>query len=348
MFRVFSSFFFLLVFFLIFGFFVYAFNIFLSTPGSSDQKVIFLISPGRSFPSVAQELIEKELVVISPFWLKLFGRFSGYANKIHVGEYELNRGMSLLEVFDVLSSGRSIEYFFTVREGLNMYEVADLLEEQNLGFASEFLKWCKDPKWIASLLGERLFSLEGYLFPDTYSLTKFTGEKNLTKIMVEQFKKVYAEVIQNSRLKMDRKKHIILASLIEKETGVNEERTLISSVFQNRLKKRMRLESDPTILYGILDEKRLRKKNITKQDILHKDRYNTYRIHGLPYGPIANPGRASLLAAINPASSDYLFFVSKNDGTHKFSKTYQEHKKAVHLYQISPHSLSSRYFSKQK
>lgn len=327
--------------FLLFSVFLYSFNLFLATPGSPEQRVNFLVQPGRSFQSISEELVERKLVVVSPYWLKVFGKLSGYANRIQVGEYALNRGMSLLEIFDVLSSGQSETYDFTVREGLNMYEVAELLEEQNLGSSVEFLKWCKDPDFIRSLLKESLPSLEGYLFPETYSLTKFTGEKNIVRLMVDQFHKVYETVLKDSQLKMSRHEHVIFASLIEKETGAAEERTLISSVFHNRLKRKMRLESDPTILYGILDERKVMKKNITKDDILHKNRYNTYRIHGLPYGPVANPSRASLWAALNPASSSFLFFVSKNDGTHQFSKTYREHAQAVQVYQKSRRRKSS-------
>lgn len=320
--------------FLFFIFAVYLFNLFLSTSGSPEQKVIFEVQSGATFQSVSKRLIHQGLVSVPPHWLRLFGKLSGYSNRIQVGEYELNKGMTVLEIFDVLSSGRSIEYELVVKEGLTMYEIAALLERKNLGSRAKFLEHCKDQDFIKTLLNKKYSSLEGYLFPDTYSITKYTSEKSLVKIMVQRFHKIYREVIKGRNTSLTVHEHVILASIIEKETGVPEERPLISSVFQNRLRKKMRLQSDPTILYGILDEKKVLKKNITKKDILHKDRYNTYRIHGLPYGPIANPGKEALISVLEPEESDFLYFVSKNDGSHKFSKTYKEHLKAVRLYQL--------------
>jgi UPF0755 protein len=136
---------------------------------------------------------------------------------------------------------------------------------------------------------------------------------------------------------MPRHEHVTLASIVEKETGAPGERPMIASVFHNRLKKSMRLQSDPTIIYGILDQNGGEPvKNITKQDIITTTPYNTYKIEALPVGPIANPGKESLLATLNPAESDNFYFVSRNDGTHIFTKTYEEHSQAVRTYQLDP------------
>ena len=146
---------------------------------------------------------------------------------------------------------------------------------------------------------------------------------------------------------MTRKEIVILASIIEKETGLSSERELISSVFHNRLQKNMRLETDPTIIYGILDRTKTLTKNIRKKDIRRKDDYNTYTFKGFPKGPISNPGKKALIASLTPKKSDYLFFVSRNDGSHVFSKTYSEHVKAVARYQLSGKAVRRKTLKKQ-
>ena len=198
---------------------------------------------------------------------------------------------------------------------------------------------CANRKFIFSLLKEDLPSLEGYLFPETYHITKYTDERTLIQQMVKRFLQVYSEVIKKGKtsnpiIPLKRHQIVTLASIIEKETGASQERPLISSVFYNRLEKKMLLQTDPTVLYGILDETKEMKKNITRKDLETPTRYNTYTNKGLPYGPIANPGRESLLAALQPAQSHYLFFVSRNDGTHYFSEKYQDHQQKVQQYQV--------------
>lgn len=153
--------------------------------------------------------------------------------------------------------------------------------------------------------------------------------------MVKRFKTVYEIVNKSARIRMPIHKHVTLASLIEKETGTPEERSTISSVFHNRLRKKMRLQSDPTILYGILDQTGVMPKNIRKKDIRTHTKYNTYTVQELPHGPIANPGQKALEAAVNPESTDYLYFVSRNNGTHVFSKTLREHNKSVKKWQLN-------------
>ena len=299
-----------------------------------DQKMVFTIMPGTPFYRVGLEL-EKAKAIKSAQVLRIFGSLLGFDKKIRVGEYEISPKMSAFEILKKLSSGQSIEYSLTLQEGINMYEVAQLIEKKKLGRSSVFLKLCKNKKLIQELLGQDLPSLEGYLFPETYFLTKFTGEEKLIRKMVNRFKSVYSEFSQEEKpLIKSRHEAVILGSVIEKETGAGFERPLISSVFHNRLKKKMRLQSDPTILYGILEQTGIMKKNITKRDILAPTKYNTYTVKGLPSGPISNPGRESLKAALYPKASEYLFFVSRNDGTHVFTTSYKDHLAAVRKFQL--------------
>ncbi len=305
---------------------------FLSYPAQDYKTEIkFDVSSGESFLAIARRLFNEQLIsdVQKLYYL---ARYRGVTTKIQVGEYLLHTQMKPDQVLDVLISGKSIQYPFTVSEGKNMFEIADLLQESGLGDGKKFLELCQDERVIQNLLGERFPSLEGYLFPETYYLTKHLSEKKLIELMVNRFKLVFAEVSVGLNIK-SRHKIVILSSIIEKETGVPEERGLVSSVFHNRLKRGMRLQTDPTVLYGIWVNGDRKRMNITRSDLRKKTSYNTYTFRGLPLGPIANPGRLSLEAALNPLKSDYLYFVSRNDGTHVFSKTYKEHNKAVDEYQ---------------
>jgi UPF0755 protein len=199
------------------------------------------------------------------------------------------------------------------------------------GFANmdEFVRLCRDRTFIQSL-GIQADSLEGYLFPETYLFPRDTSTQDVIKAMAARFFKVwdkYADMARGHEL--SRHQIITLASIVEKETGAPQERPMIAAVFLNRLKKKMRLETDPTVIYGIPDFDG----NLTKKHLQTPTPYNTYVIDGLPPGPIANPGEDSIKAVLQPANTDYLFFVSKNDGTHQFSRTLKEHNQAVSQYQ---------------
>lgn len=305
-----------------------------SRPGAIAQDVVYEVAPGKGFNSIAQELESKGLVRNALFF-SLMARFKGERSKLKVGEYLLRTNMLPQEVLTVITSGKSIARSFTVSEGLSIYEIAELYEKQGFGSASDFLNLVRDSKFIQSLLGRNEESLEGYLFPETYMLTKYTDTKTLVSNMVKRFQIVYNEVMSQGMLQGWTQHQIVtLASIIEKETGAPEERPLISSVFHNRLQKKMRLQTDPTVIYGKAELSGKIEINITRNDLLTPTRYNTYVINGLPPGPIANPGREALLAAVRPEVSDYLFFVSQNDGTHVFSADYKGHQKAVQKFQV--------------
>ncbi|WP_413576538.1 endolytic transglycosylase MltG [Bdellovibrio sp. HCB290] len=313
-----------------------------TAPSSIAQEVVYEVLPGKAFNTVAKDLESKGLVRNS-FFFSMYARFKNERSKVKVGEYLLRTNMTPDEVLDVITSGKSIARAFTISEGLSIYEISDLYEKAGFGTAADFMRLVRDPELIQSLLGEKQISLEGYLFPETYMLTKFTDTKGLISAMVKRFLYVYNEIQPQSHLKgWTRHQIVTLASIVEKETGAPQERPLISSVFHNRLQKGMKLQTDPTIIYGKAETLGKIVINITRADLTAPTRYNTYVIPGLPPGPIANPGKEALLAAMNPEKSSYLFFVSQNDGTHVFSEDYKGHQSAVKRYQLDAKAREGR------
>jgi UPF0755 protein len=304
--------------------------------GTSQTEIVFEVPPGQSFTQTANELQQKKLIRNAKIF-HLYGRIRGFTGKIKVGEYSLNQTMTPDEIVSVLVSGKSIARSITVAEGLNIFDIAAEFEKQNICTQKEFFEIVEDKAFIKSLLGENLTSLEGYLFPETYKYTKYEGAKSIITSMVKRFLTVWNEQLaaETGKLAWPRHQVVTLASIIEKETGASFERPLISSVFHNRIGKRMRLQTDPTVLYGIALRDHKMPNNITKNDLLTPTPYNTYTIDSLPPGPVANPGKEALLAALNPANSKYLFFVSQNNGTHVFSETIQQHNKAVQQFQLN-------------
>ncbi|MFN7729019.1 MAG: endolytic transglycosylase MltG [Bdellovibrio sp.] len=308
---------------------------FIQNPASNRQvDLVFEVAPGRTFSAVAKDLEEREVIKNAALF-SLFARIRGEASKMKAGEYLFRLNMTPNEVLQVLLSGKSVGRNFTVSEGLNIYEVADLVERAGLGTKLEFLKLVRDPGFVQSVTGQKLESLEGYLYPETYQVTKFTGLRELVQAMVQRFHDVYRPLDSAAQaMGWTRHQVVTLASIIEKETGAPEERPLISSVFHNRLRKNMMLQTDPTVLYA-----KARKAgtmieiSITRADLKMEDPYSTYFRKGLPPGPIANPGAEALRAALQPQASEYLFFVSQNDGTHVFTKDYKDHQAAVNRFQ---------------
>jgi UPF0755 protein len=223
---------------------------------------------------------------------------------------------------------------FTVSEGRTIFETARIIAATGLADEKELLKKTVDPEFI-NHLGLSGNSLEGFLFPDTYFFSQAASAESILKKMVERYRQVFAEELQMAKpsSQLSEKDVVTLASLVEAETGKSEERPLIAGVFLRRLKKGMRLECDPTVVYGLLlldpsFNKRLRRKHLLKNT-----HYNTYRNYGLPPGPICNPGRLAIRAVLQPAETDFLFFVSRNNGSHQFSRTLREHNRAVKTYQ---------------
>jgi UPF0755 protein len=305
-----------------------------SRPSESSEEIVFEVGPGQSFSHIASQLESLQLVNNARLFV-WYARFHGATGKLKVGEYAIRKNMTPAEVLGVIVSGKSIGHPFTVSEGLNIFEIAELYEKEGFGAREDFLKWATDKDFVKMLIGEEHDSLEGYLFPETYQLTKFTTTKELLQAMVNNFHAAYKEIEKQSEIKnLTRHQIVTLASIVEKETGAPEERPRISSIFHNRLAKGMLLQTDPTIIYGLAEIAQKTVYSITKADILKPTRYNTYVIKGLPPGPIANPGRAALLAAVKPEKTDFLYFVSQNDGTHVFSADYEAHVRAVQKFQL--------------
>lgn len=310
---------------------------FIISPASEDStEIIYEVQPGQSFNVIAKDLEERGLVK-NAFIFSMYGRFTNQRGQLKRGEYALRHNMNAQEIMSVITSGKSIAKPFTVAEGLNIYEIAELYEKQGFGQKADFLALVKDKAFAQQLLGEPIEGLEGYLFPETYMITKFETTRHLITSMVRRFLTVYTSLDAGVALPgWSRHQIVTLASIIEKETGAKEDRGLVSSVFHNRLGKKMKLQTDPTILYGMADLSGVMPNNIRKDDILRPTRFNTYVIGALPPGPISNPGRESLMATLRPQKSNYLYFVSRNDGTTVFSADLVNHNKAVNQFQINP------------
>jgi UPF0755 protein len=304
---------------------------FAHTPaGSAETAVIFNIMSGESVTRLGQRL-QQEGLITDGRRFRLVARIRDDDKRLKAGEYQLSAAMSPLHLLDVFVSGEVYLHVLTVPEGYTMAQIAEEVGRLELTDADVFLALTKNPEVVASF-GLEGKTLEGYLFPDTYHFPKGVAPQTMIARMVERFREQFPEPwYQRAReMGLSLLQVVTLASIIEKETGAPSERPLISSVFHNRLKKGMRLESDPTVIYGIegFDG------NITRKHLNTRTPYNTYVIRGLPPGPIANPGRAAIEAALYPDRSDYFYFVAKKDGTHYFSTTIAEHNAAVRKYQL--------------
>ena len=303
-----------------------------SRPASEkNQTMIFEIQPGMTLKQVALELSRQGLIR-SPSAFQAIAYIQAKQKQVMVGEFSLSPSMPPSKILLQITSGKTILHPVTIPEGYRITEIATLLHSEGLADKEFFIRQTRDKSLIRPL-GIPADSLEGYLFPETYHFSKFTPEKKIVQKMVDTFR----EQVLIPQLLMSAKKSslswheiITLASLIEKETGLDSERKIISSVFHNRLRKNMRLQTDPTVIYAMekFDG------NIRKRDLKIDSLYNTYRYKGLPPGPIANPGLKSIVAAISPIKSDHLYFVSRQDGSHHFSSTLIEHNRAVQKYQL--------------
>jgi peptidoglycan lytic transglycosylase G len=317
-------------------FFIFGLYWFLFVPPSKTAlaKLIF-VKKGTHLKKVS-EILNQEGVIKNRHFFILLTTVLGKKAKIKAGEYEFHTQMLPLEVLDALVKGQVKHHLVTIPEGYTLSQIAQLLEDLNLVDKKGFLQKASSSAFI-NALGLSQFAgpnLEGYLFPDTYHLFREMDSEEVIQMMVYQFKKVFGPdlVNQASELGISEKEVVILASIIEKETPLPEEKPLISAVFHNRLKRKIPLQSDPTVIYGI---KNFNGK-LTKEHLMRPTPYNTYLIAGLPPTPICNPGKDSLLAAVRPAPVPYLYFVSKNDGSHFFSSDIEEHNRAVWKYQKYP------------
>jgi UPF0755 protein len=303
----------------------------LGPAAETASEVVFVVTPGATLGRMARDL-EAAGLVRSRLAVEALGRLLGVADELRSGEYALSASLSPAEILERIVEGRVRTLEVVIPEGLTAAEIAARLEDAGLADAEAFLAVVRDAE-LPAALGVEGESLEGYLFPETYHLARGLDPREVTRTFVAEFLRAWRSLEADARARgFSMRETVTLASIVEKETGAPDERPLIASVFHNRLARRMRLESDPTTIYGIPDfDGNLRRTDLEDA----KNPYNTYRIPALPPGPIANPGLAALRAAVQPSSSDYLYFVSRNDGTHVFSRSYADHTRAVHRYQRS-------------
>jgi len=299
-----------------------------SPVGKPEYITTVEIPKGTGFLKIVDILDEKGLVKNKPFFY-LLSIIKGSARVIRAGEYEFTGAMSPLEIIDKLVQGQIKYYMVTIREDVTLREIADLLAELKIVKREEFIKAARDRSFLATLQIEGN-SVEGYLYPETYKLDKSMGEREIIRLMVEEFWKKFTPDLRKRAIEMGMTigEVVTLASLIGKETGYTEEKPLISAVFHNRLKRGMKLQCDPTAVYNVPYVRG----PVKKSHLRLNHPYNTYLISGLPPGPIGNPGVDSIRAALYPARVDYLFFVSNNDGSHIFSSNFSAHSKAIASY----------------
>jgi UPF0755 protein len=295
---------------------------------------IIHISSGSTSRQIGDLLLEAG-VIRSKTAFVLASRLLGLEQKLQAGDYRLSPGMNLLQVMQHLEAGKVATIRVTIPEGLTLEAIAQRLAALDLVDKDRFMVLARDDRLIYgdnSPIDKPTHSLEGYLFPDTYFFVRNQPEEEIIKRMVSRFTQMVGPVMQEANLPAGFTCHelITLASIIEKEVMVSREAPLVSAVFWNRLRIGMPLQSDPTVQFAM---ERPQKK-LYYSDLALDSPYNTYKYRGLPPGPIASPGRSSIKAALEPAEVDYLYFVAKGDGTHAFSRTFQQHRAARTRYGI--------------
>lgn len=303
----------------------------LHTPGESR---IITIPQGHSFARIAQDL-EEQGIIDNALLFRLLGRITGSAQSAQAGEFLVNTGWTRLELLDTLIHGHEVLYPVQIPEGSTWWDTARIVHQSGLTTFERFAAAVHN----ATLLQEYSIpaeSAEGYLFPETYSLPRPQAGSAIPVIrtMLDEFeRRTRATFSGDAPLKPQRiHELVILASLVEKETAQEEERARIAGVYENRLQRGMRLQCDPTVIYGLGPDF---DGNLTRKDLRNSaNHYNTYRHSGLPPGPICSPGLASLEAAMNPEDHTYLYFVATGEGGHKFSRSLKEHNRAVRDYQL--------------
>ena len=286
-----------------------------------------MLRPGESARHIAKDLAAAGVVRNAPAFLALH-----YARMrpMKAGEYAFDHPASAVEIYERLAKGDVVVHALTIPEGYNIYEIAQEFEKAGLAQHDEFIEAAKKNRTLVADLDPTAPSLEGYLFPDTYN---FTRTQSLTDMLAQMVKHFRSEA-QKIGLQGDVRRVVTMASLVEKETSAPEERPRVASVYYNRLAHGMAFGADPTVVYAALRDNRWRG-TIYQSDLEYDSPWNTYKYAGLPPGPIANPGLASLNAALHPEQTEYLYFVSDGAGHHRFSRTNAEHEKNVALYRAA-------------
>ncbi len=306
--------------------------------GPDESATVFEVSPGESLASVAARLDAQGLLPRAPLFgpsvLVGFARLTSRDRRVKSGEYDVDSGMTPVEILDRMVAGEVKTYPVAVPEGLRLDEIAARLEAAGVVAADAFLARARDAEF-ARAQGVEADSVEGYLYPETYRFPRGASPDDVLRSMLEQFERELSDEdrVALARSRLSRHQVVTLASIVEKETSQPAERPLVSAVMHNRLARGMRLQSDPTVIYGVLQVRGSFDGNLRKRDLLEDTPWNTYTRAGLPRGPIACPSIESIRAVLAPADVPYLYFVARNDGTHVFSRTLEEHARAVDRWQ---------------
>lgn len=293
------------------------------------DSVVVEIPKGASFRKIQSILVQAGLVD-DDIRFALVAKMIGVSHRLKAGEFRLSSQQKPAQLLRQLAQAQPVQHVVTIPEGLTAAEIALIFEKKGWCQAKDFLQAVRQPELLNRLGFAGETSLEGYLFPDTYHLTrdKFSA-KNIVMMMVRHFSQVYGRLAGDDRDSGEGLRHLVtLASIVEEEAVVAAEQPRIAGVFINRLRRGMRLQSDPTVLYGVKGHQG----PITKADLKRKTAYNTYVIKGLPPGPISNPGRGALKAALHPEHHDFLYFVADKGGKHIFSTNLRDHNRAVRAY----------------
>ncbi len=298
----------------------------------SGDRYVTVIEEGRGARQILLQL-EEDGVIEDAFWTRLYLSRVLDDPSLKAGEYAFDEPMAATAVLDKLIRGEILTHPVTVIEGLDLFETASHLAAAGFGDEAEFRRLMESPELVRELDPEAT-NLEGYLFPDTYSFARGTSEAEIVAKMVGTFRDKLAAAAPPTDAEdaLTVRQLVTLASIVEKETSLDEERPMVAGVYSNRLRRGMGLYADPTVIYGLKLEGSW-DGNLRRRDLETETPYNTYKIAGLPPGPICSPGQASLAAAASPADVPYLYFVSRNDGSHVFSRTLAEHNRNVEIWQ---------------
>jgi UPF0755 protein len=296
-------------------------------------ELLVSIPQGTGTAAIGARLVETG-VVRDTLTFRIALWLSGDARRLQAGDYRFDAPMTARQVIDKIARGDVDVLAITFPEGLTIAEMSKIFDSSGLGDAASFVKAAGQGMLIHDIDSDAT-NLEGYLFPDTYNVPRKTDASALVRLMVERYRKVAGELagVEGASQGLTARQLVTLASMVEKETSRADERPVVAAVYLNRLRTGMPMQCDPTVIYALQRAGRY-DGNLRRADLTFDSLYNTYRYPGLPPGPIAAPGRASLEAAIRPAQVEYLYFVSRNDGSHEFAATLSEHNRNVNRYQV--------------
>ena len=312
----------------------YAFNRMQQPYKGFSEPTLFVEIPAGSGASEIRRRLVEAGVVSDELAFRVALMWTGQSRALKAGEYRFDRPMTVVEVIDKVARGEVYGHPITFPEGLTIREMALIYQSSGFGTAAEFVKAAGDASLVNDLDPDAK-DLEGYLFPETYTLPRGTEVSKLIGMMVARFRDTYGELEEKRSVesKLSLREIVTLASLVEEETGKAEERAIVAAVYRNRLTRNMPMQADPTVVYALVKAGTY-DGNIRKRDLTFDSPYNTYKYPGLPPGPIASPGRAALAAALAPADVNYLYFVSRNDGSHVFAETLAQHNANVYQHQV--------------